>query len=46
MKSRQINKRPCGSTDPVYARSERVVSWPSARLLDSHVAKVEAMEER
>ena len=31
---------------PRYARSERVVSWPSARLLDSHVAKVEAMEER
>ena len=27
-------------------RSERVVSWPSARLLGSHVAKVEAMEER
>ena len=28
-------------------RSERVVSWPSARLISSHVAlaKVEAMEE-
>ena len=34
------------STRHPAARSERVVSWPSARLLDSHVAKVEAMEER